>query len=156
MELEKINLDIIGEILVRILKSYALFFDYTLIQRNIQKVNSPTKIINFDFTFISEKNDRWLFVRIQDFYSYQKLIIFINKLADKESSNLDIQNFYVSELKNNTIKQKLIFKYKSDIELEKNLGSIFKYLIDNSNEKLKEIITGKMWIDMPIDWGDYK
>lgn len=156
MGLENINIDKIGAILEGILKCYNLFFDYTLVNKGIQKISSPTKIIEYDFTFISEKTNRWLFIRIQDFLSHQKLIIFINQLNDKKNVNLDIQNFYISELKNNTIKQKLIFKSKSEVELKKDLESIFKYLIDNSNEQLKGIITGKTWVDMPFDWGDYK
>uniref|UniRef100_UPI00404A0C8A hypothetical protein n=1 Tax=Flavobacterium sp. TaxID=239 RepID=UPI00404A0C8A len=156
MGLEKIHLDNIGTILERILKSYTIFFDFSLINKGTQKINSPTKITEYDFTFISENYDRWLFIRIQDFFAHQKLIIFLNQLNVKKNINLDIESFFISELKNNTVKQKLIFKSKSEVELEKHLESIFKYLNDNSNEQLKEIIKGKTWINMPFDWGDYK
>ncbi len=156
MGLEKIHIDKIGAILERILKSYAIFFDFSLINKSNQKINSPTKITEYDFVFISEENNRWLFIRLQDFFSHQKLILLINQLDDKKSVNLNIQNFYISELKNNTIKQKLIFKSKSEVELKNHLQHIFKYLMDNLNEQLKEIIAGKIWIDIPFDWGDYK
>jgi hypothetical protein len=156
MGLEKIHIDNMGTILERILKSHTVFFDFLLINKNVRKINSPTKIIEYDFTFISEINNRWLFVRIQDFFSHQKLVILINQLGDKKNINIDIQNFFISELGNKTIKQKLIFKSKSQDELERELESIFKYIMANANEKLKEIITGKVWIDVPFDWGDYK
>jgi hypothetical protein len=156
MGLEKIRTDNIGEILERILKSYTIFFDFFLIQKNTQKINSPTKITEYDFTFISENHDRWLFIRIQDFFTHQKLIIFLNQLNFKKNINLDIESFFISELKNNTVKQKLIFKSKSEVELENHLQQIFKYLVDNSNKQLDEIITGKIWVDIPFGWGDYK
>lgn len=156
MGIEKIGIDLMAQILERVLKSHSLFSDYLLISQNIQKITNPTKIIENDFIFVSEKCDRWLFIGIQDFSSHQKLIIKLNQLNAKKNINLDIQEFYVSFLKNNTVKQKMIFKSTSGIELESHLENIFKYLISTSNAELIKIIKGEIWIDMPIDWGNYK
>lgn len=156
MGLEKIQIDSMGKILESILKSDILFFDYILISKNIQKINTPSKIVEFDFTFSSEKNNRWFFIRIQDFFSHQKLIIMLNQLNEKKNVNIDIQSFFISKLKNNTIKQKMIFKSTSEVELKNQLERIFEYLIENSDNQLKEIINGELWIDMPFDWSDYK
>ncbi|MDZ4756973.1 MAG: hypothetical protein SGJ10_02385 [Bacteroidota bacterium] len=156
MGIEKLNIDLIGRLLERILSFNILFNDYILSTKNIQKNNNPVKVTEYDFVFVSDIKNRWMFIRIEDFFTYQKLIIWINQINDKKPINFDVLSYFLSELDLKNIKQKMIFKAKSEIELEKIIESIFEFIVNNSDEKLKGIFEGKIWIDTPFDWGDYK
>ena len=156
MEIEKLNIDLIGGLLESTLNSNILFKEYKLSTKNKQKITGPVKVTEYDFVFISDIKNRWLFIRIEDFFSYQKLIIWINLLNDKKPVNFDVQSYFITELNLKNIKQNMIFKAKSEIELEEILKSIFEFIIKNSDENLKEILEGNIWIDTPFDWLDYK
>jgi hypothetical protein len=156
MGLRKIEIELIGNILEVIIKSLPLFSSFELIKKDIQEISSPTKITNYDFVFISKKYNRWLFVRLQDFYNYQGIVIWINELIKKKNTNIDLENYFISKLNNKTIKQKLIFKVNSENDLKDGLKKIFEYINEHMDNSLKKIIMGESWIDMPVDWGDYK
>jgi len=156
MGIKKLNIDLIGRLLERILSLNILFKDYILSNKNVQKINGPVKVTEYDFVFVSENKNRWIFIRIEDFFTYQKLIIWVNQKIDKKPINFDVQGYFISELDLKNIKQKMIFKAKTEIELEKIIEGIFKFIVNNSDEKLKGIFEGKIWIDTPFDWGDYK
>lgn len=156
MGLNKIEIEVIGNILRIVIKSLPLFSSYKLIRKDIQELSSPTKVTNYDFVFISEKYNRWLFVRLQDFFKHQNLVIWINELIDKKNTNIDFENYFISLLNNKAIKQKLIFKINSESDLKSELGRIFLYINEHMDDKLKKVVTGELWIDMPVDWGDYK
>lgn len=156
MGLEKIQIDRIKEILEKTLKDYSLFVNYELIKWDIQEISTPTKVVEYNFTFTSEKINRWLFIRIQDFFTYQNLTILINQVNEKKISNIDVKNYFISELKNNKIKQRMTFKSISETTLEDKIKKAFQYVMQNIDEDLKKVFEGKIWIEMPIDWGTYK
>jgi len=156
MGLEKIQPDMISKLLQNVLKSYAVFFNYTLVRCDVRKSNTPTKTTNYDFTYVSEKNNRWLFIRVQDFFTHQNLIILINKLTNKRNVNIDVKNYFISELNDKNVKQKLIFKSNTEDNLEIALKKIFGHLMKHADGTLKKVLLGEIWIDMPMDWGDYK
>lgn len=157
MGLEKTNIDSIGRILELIMKSFNIFSNYVLENRNIQKLNSPTKVTNYNFSFISKIYNREIYIRISDYYKHQNLLVWIRNIsANNLSEKIDLELYFLGRLSNNNIKQKMIFKAKSEIELGKDIESIFEFIVNNSDEKLKGIFEGKIWIDTPFDWGDYK
>lgn len=156
MGLRKIDIHIIGGILEVIIKSLPLFSSYELIKKDIQDLSSPTKVTNYDFVFISEKYNRWLFVRLSDFFKHQNMVIRINELINKKHTNIDLSSYFISELNNKTIKQKLVFKVNSENDLKDELEKTFKYIDEQMDVKLKKAVLGELWIDMPFDWGDYK
>jgi len=47
-------------------------------------------------------------------------------------------------------------KAKTEQELSDFLSSIFEYLVQHMDDKLKDLLLGEIWIDMPFDWHDYK
>ena len=105
MGLRKIDIHIIGNILEVIIRSLPLFSSYELIKKDIQDLSSPTKVTNYDFVFISEKYNRWLFVRLSDFFKHQNMVIWINELINKKHTNIDLSSYFISKLNNKTIKQ---------------------------------------------------
>ena len=119
-------------------------------------MSSPTKVTNYDFVFISEKYNRWLFVRLSDFFKHQNMVIWINELINKKHTNIDLSSYFISKLNNKTIKQKLVFKVNSENDLKDELEKTFKYINEQMDDKLKKVVLGELWIDMPVDWGDYK
>lgn len=156
MGLEKIRIEFIGDILEVIIKSLPLFSSYKLINKDIQKLSSPTKVSNYNFIFYSLSSHRELYVQIQDFFKFQKITFWIRNELDVKSNRLNLLNYFISELNNRSIKQKLVFKITTENDLEKSLKKIFEYLAICSDDKLKEVIRGKIWIDTPFDWGEYK
>lgn len=156
MGLRKIDIHIIGNILEVIIRSLPLFSSYELIKKDIQDLSSPTKVTNYDFVFISEKYNRWLFVRLSDFFKHQNMVIWINELINKKHTNIDLSSYFISKLNNKTIKQKLVFKVNSENDLKDELEKTFKYINEQMDDKLKKVVLGELWIDMPVDWGDYK
>ena len=156
MGLRKIDIHIIGNILEVIIRSLPLFSSYELIKKDIQDLSSPTKVTNYDFVFISEKYNRWLFVRLSDFFKHQNMVIWINELINKKHTNIDLSSYFISKLNNKTIKQKLVFKVNSENDLKDELEKTFKQINEQMDDKLKKVVLGELWIDMPVDWGDYK
>lgn len=156
MGLENVNVDLIEQILKKVMKSHEIFLNYKLVKVHTQKISSPTKIVEYNFSFISEEKERQILIRINDFYNYQNLVVWITNLESQFLNKIDVKLYFLEFLKNKGIKQQLIFKSKSEIELDEYLKHIFKYLLCNCDEQFREIINGKKWIEMPFDWGDYK
>lgn len=156
MSLKNININSIGKVLEMVLKSEILFSEYTLNSENIQESTSPTKFTQYDFQFISEKYDRWLFIRIKDFFSHQEIVILINYLKFKKSININVKEYFISMLNKKNVKQKMIFKSNSEEELFSKLKPLFDFLVNNLDDNLRRVILGEKWIDMPMDWGEYK
>tara|TARA_R110000796_G_scaffold250788_3_gene380599 strand:- start:133 stop:603 length:471 start_codon:yes stop_codon:yes gene_type:complete len=156
MGLRKIEIDTIGNIIEAIIKSLPLFSNYKLVKKDIQELSSPTEVINYDFVFISAKYNRWMFVRLQDFFKHQNLVIWINELINKKNTNIDLGNYFISELNNKKIKQQLFFKIHSENDLKNKLECAFRNINEQMDDKLKKVLMGELWINTPLDWGDYK
>lgn len=154
--MEKFNIDVIGTYLEKIFSSNFFFKNYKLSTKNVQKINSPKKLTQYDLAFVYENKNRWLFIRIEDLFTYQKLIIWVNQIRDIKAVNFDVESYFISELNLKNISQKLTFNAKSEIELENILENILEFIVNNSDEKLKRVFEGKIWIDTSFDWGDYK
>jgi hypothetical protein len=157
MSLKKINIDIIASIIEKVLKSFSLFQDYSLVKEDIQILSSPTKITNYNYSLISKLHYREIYVRISDYYYHQKLTIWIRNISNLDLfEKIDVELYFLGYLNNKSIKQKMIFSVESEKELEKELEKIFQYTIEHMDEKLKKTFKGELWIEMPHDWGDYK
>jgi hypothetical protein len=153
----EIQLEKIEEILSRILSFHPLFFGFKLIKKNIEKKHfRDTLFINYNFEFISEIKKRNITIVIQDSRTSQTVWFWIKNLENENTTPLSISDFFIKCLKNNAIKQILIFKCKSELEFEENLSVIIDYIVNKSDDQLKKVIEGKVWIEIPFDWSDYK
>ena len=97
-----------------------------------------------------------MFVRLQDFFKHQNLVIWINELINKKNTNIDLGNYFISELNNKKIKQQLFFKIHSENDLKNKLECAFRNINEQMDDKLKKVLMGELWINTPLDWGDYK
>ena len=151
-----ISVDTFGGILSNNIRNNDLFSEYVLISKKKNKIKSPNIITQYDFILISEKANRWLFIRIADNFKNAEMKIWINKLHDKKPVNISFKDYFISEIRNMKIKQVLIFKYQSENELNKKIERALTFISENADDLLKKILEGKGWFDMPFDWHNYK
>ena len=154
MDTSKIDIGIIIEAFEKSMKTDPVFETYNFEKYEIQNLSNPTKIVRYIFKFIS--NERQVIFHLNDFYSHITISAFVRNLKDISSNKFDIELYCIGELKNKTIKQKLIFRFNTVEDLKKNIGRTIDFLIKSMDEKLKKIILGEDWIDMPFEWGNYK
>ena len=156
MSLNKINIEKITQTIENIINSFPVFSNYKLIKCEVSDEKSPIKITNYDFLFTSELDNRWFFFRIQDCYNYQKLILWLNKLNDKNNVNFDIYAYFIKELDDKSIKQRIVLKVDSIEKLHDQLMNAMQYIVEKMDNNVKNVLLGTTWIDMEFNWGDYK
>lgn len=138
------------------IKNSNLFDGYELFEQRSVEIKSPTVIFQYDNIYINKLKNRWLFLRIEDYFKNQRIIIWINKLQDKDVSNLDVENYFIKNLNKNKIKQKMIFSVDKLDDFQKTFRDIVQFIEDNSDEVLKNIFNGSLWIKQNFDWNGYK
>lgn len=156
MSIAKIGTDDIANVIIKVTNESSLLKGYLFAEKRIQNISLPTKVTQYDFTFVSELKDRWLLVRIEDYSSYQQLIIWLNTFKIKEAVNLDVQSYFKRELKVKNIKKKMIFKAHLKSDLEIRMTSVLSFIEKNSDVIFTDILDGKRWIEIPFDWGNYR
>ena len=156
MSLNNINIKDLEISINEVVKVSNLFDGYELLkQRNI-KIKAPRVIYQYDNIYVNELKNRWLFIRIEDYFKNQRIIIWINKLIDKDVSNLDIENYFIENLNKNQIKQKMIFSVDKLDDFQRRFGNSIQFIEDNSDDTLKNIFNGNLWIKQNFDWNGYK
>lgn len=136
--------------------SKEIFNGYKAVEYNAYKISSPTIIVMYDYIYINENADRWMFINIEMHSNYIKLKIELNKLLLKEPSNLNIENYFIENYKNKSISKLMSFTIKSEEDLKECLEKIFVYIDKNSDKILQEIFRGKHWRKQKFDWYDYR
>ena len=139
-----------------VIKDSDLFDGYELLEQRNIKIKTPRVIYQYDNIYVNELKNRWLFIRIQDYFKYQRIIIWINKLIDKDVSNLDIENYFIENLNKNQIKQKMIFSVDKLEDFQRRFGNSIQFIEDNSDDTLRNIFNGNIWIKQNFDWNGYK
>ncbi len=143
-------------ILINILKSDIILQNYTFKESIVRKLSYPTKINEYSFFFFSKEAEREIDIKLLDYFSYQKIIVWIRNIGDLETEKIDIEQYYISFLKLNKTKHVLVFKSNTEKQLEFNMKKIFQYLTNNGNDNIKAVLSGNAWINMPYDWEPYK
>ncbi len=138
------------------IKNYELFDTYEVKRSDEMTVRSPIIKTNYDLVFESKLYDRWLFIRIEDYYKYQKLVIWFNKLMHPEPVNFSLERYFAGneDLNNNEIKWVINVKTKED--LVDKIRAVIDVIEQQNLGKVKDIIKGQSWIDLPFDWEGYK
>ena len=103
MSLNNINIKDLEISINEVIKDSDLFDGYELLEQRNIKIKTPRVIYQYDNIYVNELKNRWLFIRIQDYFKYQRIIIWINKLIDKDVSNLDIENYFIENLNSSYI-----------------------------------------------------
>jgi uncharacterized ubiquitin-like protein YukD len=156
MGLNSINIKDLTISINEVIKNSNLFDGYELFEQRSVEIKSPTVIFQYDNIYINKLKNRWLFLRIEDYFKNQRIIIWINKLEDKDVSNLDVENYFIKNLNKNKIKQKMIFSVDKLDDFQKTFRDIVQFIEDNSDEVLKNIFNGSLWIKQNFDWNGYK
>ncbi len=156
MGLNSINIKDLTISINEVIKNSNLFDGYELFEQRSVEIKSPTVIFQYDNIYINKLKNRWLFLRIEDYFKNQRIIIWINKLQDKDVSNLDVENYFIKNLNKNKIKQKMIFSVDKLDDFQKTFRDIVQFIEDNSDEVLKNIFNGSLWIKQNFDWNGYK
>lgn len=138
------------------LETFPIFSGYSTQRQEIQKIKSPVVATFYDTTLESKIADRWLFVRVEDFYKYQKVIIWVNFLNNRRSVNFDIERYLVEHLQIKNINQELVFKSKTDDGFKEMFKGVLEFISENIDEKVRLLLSGQFWLDMPFDWQGYK
>ncbi len=156
MGLNSINIKDLTISINEVIKNSNLFDGYELFEQRGVEIKSPMVIFQYDNIYINKLKNRWLFLRIEDYFKNQRIIIWINKLEDKDVSNLDVENYFIKNLNKNKIKQKMIFSVDKLDDFQKTFRDIVQFIEDNSDEVLKNIFNGSLWIKQNFDWNGYK
>lgn len=156
MKLQNIHIDKIFQMIDKEILSKKIFNGYKAVEHKTYKISSPTIIIMYDITYINENADRWMFINIGEYSNYIKLRVELNKLSVKESSNLNIENYFIENYDNKKISKLTSFAIKSEENFKECLEKIFIYINENSDKILQEIFKGKHWKKQKFDWNDYK
>ena len=156
MGLNSINIKDLTISINEVIKNSNLFDGYELFEQRSVEIKSPTVIFQYDNIYINKLKNRWLFLRIEDYFKNQRIVIWINKFQDKDVSNLDVENYFIKNLNKNKIKQKMIFSVDKLDDFQKTFRDIVQFIEDNSDEVLKNIFNGSLWIKQNFDWNGYK
>lgn len=152
MSLTKINIIEMTAAVEKTMHSCHLLSEYIVEDINVQHLTHPTIIKSYNFTYCSEAQKRKIHIRIHDFTKLQNLLLWIRNTEDNQSNPIDLEQYFIHYLKNKTVKQKLIFKVKSITELEKKIVYILHYINQYSDDRLRNIISGKEWVNVEFDW----
>lgn len=156
MSLQNISIESISKSIENVIATFPIFSNYKLIKTEVSIEKTPVKVTNYDFLFVSVIDNRWFFFRIQDYYNYQKLILWLNKLNDKRNVNFDICSYFIKELGDTSLKLRRKMNIDSIAKLDDQIMNVIKYIVEKMDDNLNSIFLGKTWIDMQFDWGDYK
>jgi hypothetical protein len=148
--------DIIRQRVIEMFEYNPLFSKFEFNSFNIQKIWAPEIGEYYDFNFISNTADRWVFLRIEDFGKQKKMVIWINFLKNKKPINFDVESYFNLYIKTVDIKGRFSFNSNSQEELIERLSENLEYIVKHSDEKLRDVILGKKWVELGFDWHDYK
>jgi hypothetical protein len=156
MSLKNINNKTVLKLMESTIKNYELFDTYEVKRSDEKTVKSPIIRTNYDLVLESKLYDRWLFIRIEDFYKYQKLVIWFNKLWYPEPVNFSLERYFAGNENLNKSEIKWVIKIKTKENLVDKIRAIIDVIEQQNLEKVKDIIKGQSWIDLPFDWEGYK
>tara|TARA_R110002051_G_scaffold314220_1_gene391069 strand:- start:3722 stop:4192 length:471 start_codon:yes stop_codon:yes gene_type:complete len=156
MSLKKVNSKTVLQLMESTIKSFALFDSFELKRSYETVVRSPSIRTNYDLIFESKLNDRWFFIRIEDHYKYQKLIIWVNKLEHPEPVNFSLERYLAGYTKLNIGEDLWLFKIKTEKNLVVRIQAVINIILHQNLEEVIALIKGKSWMNMPFDWEGYK
>ena len=78
MGLNSINIKDLTISINEVIKNSNLFDGYELFEQRSVEIKSPTVIFQYDNIYINKLKNRWLFLRIEDYFKNQRIIIWIN------------------------------------------------------------------------------
>lgn len=156
MSLKKINSKTVLSLMESAIKNHDFFATYVVKRSNVIVVKSPLNKTNYDLVFESRLYDRWLFLRIEDYYKYQILVIWLNKLEHPELVNFNLERYFAGCENLNCGKDIWVVKIKTEKDLVHYIKVVIDVIEQQNLERVKDIIKGQSWIDLPFDWEGYK
>ena len=157
MKLSDFEVNNLFDTINNMILSKKIFSNYVIFEHKKNEVHSPENATQYDSIYISENNNRWLFIRIELFLKKIRITIYVNKLLTKDVANLNIENYFIENHKDKNISKKMSINNVNSLEdLKIKLNELFDYINEHSDEKLKEILKGSFWEKQSFDWNGYK